>query len=632
MPQAAVALAASWAGGWLATSVFGLAAGGLGAAIVGGVIATGLTKVGLGLLGGNNPGSASSVGSSGILINDAGTVTSIPIVYGQRRVGAKRVYVGNSGTDNKYLQLVSVLCEGPIYGIGNIYFNGVPVASAAGIATQTAVSGGVVVPGTAGTSPIADGGLVTAFYDKIIDPNDPTQIKDNPYGAKTKIYVHYGTDSQTVDTNCQSAVGATTWTNNHRLRGVAYLYIQLEYDKNVFGGAPEITVDIAGRKVEKYTTPTAHSTATATNGDYNNPAWILLDYMTNARLGRGIDIADIDVQSFIDTASYCASSQAMTVAGQSTPLTQRYLINGALDPDNTLFQNIKNILASCNAMLVFTGGKYRMILDKPVDTADIDFRFNEENIIGGLAVSLGSKTTRFNKVKVNYFDPTKEWTPNIIILESSTYRTEDGAQVLEKEIELPLVSNYQRAQFIAQLFMNQSRYGITVQFTAASSALVCSVGDVVYISHPTPDWTDKPFRITHMVLKEDGTVGIQASEYDSDVYTPVDIPANTVRRNYSALTTEFFTPQANPVGAPSSITATNTPKDGTNAMTVTFTGSTDPRVTDYVIEYTNNKTSVTQRTTTSSTSLTITGLDNSTSYTVKVYGRTSDGRLSQGAE
>jgi len=566
------------------------------------------------------------------MINDAGTVTSIPIVYGFRRVGAKRVYVTNSGADNKYLQLVSVLCEGPIYGIGNIYFNGVPVASGSGIAVQTQVVSGEVVGGTAGTTAIADGGLVTAYYNKIIDPNDPTTVKDNPYGSKTKIYVHYGTDSQTVDTNCQTAVGATNWTDNHRLRGVAYIYVQLEYDKNVFGGAPEITVDVAGRKVAKYTTPSSSATAAMTDGNYNNPAWVLLDYLTNTRYGRGIDIADIDVQSFIDTADYCDNSQAMTIAGTSTPLAQRYLISGALDPENTLFQNIKNILASCNGMLIFTGGKYRMLLDKPVTTPEIDFRFSEDNIIGGIAISLGSKTTRFNKVKVNYFDPAKDWTPNITILESSTYLAEDDGQVLEREIELPLVSSYQRAQFIGRLFMNQSRYGITCQFTAASSALVCSVGDVVYITHPTPDWQDKPFRITHMMLKEDGTVGIQATEYDDAVYTLVDIPAATVRRNYSALVGEFFAPQANPVGAPTNITAINTPKDGTSAMTVSFTASSDPRVTDYVIEYTNNKTSVTQQQTTTSTSLTITGLDNSTSYTVKVYGRTSDGRLSVGAE
>ena len=99
MPAAVIGLAASWAGGWVATSIFGLAAGSLGAAVIGGVIATGLSKVGQRLIGGGG-GSASDVKGSGILINDAGTVTSIPIVYGNRRVGAKRVYVGNSGSDN----------------------------------------------------------------------------------------------------------------------------------------------------------------------------------------------------------------------------------------------------------------------------------------------------------------------------------------------------------------------------------------------------------------------------------------------------------------------------------------------------------------------------------------------------
>jgi hypothetical protein len=295
-----------------------------------------------------------------------------------------------------------------------------------------------------------------------------------------------------------------------------------------------------------------------------------------------------------------------------------------------LFNNIKNILASCNGMLVFTGGKYRMLLDKPVATADIDFCFDETNIIGGLAISLGSKTTRFNKIKVSYFDPAKDWTPNITILESSTYRTEDGNQVLEKEIELPLVSDYQRAQFIGQLFMNQSRYGITVQFTAASAALVCSVGDVAYITHPTPAWTNKPFRITHMVLKEDGTVGIQATEYAEEMYTPADINAATVRRNYSALSGGFFAPQSTTVTPPSALSVSNTPLGNAPAFTASWTASDDINLSDYIVRYTPSGGSSVDYVTTS-TSATIPVASNNTTYTVAVYARSRSGVLSSAA-
>ena len=605
MPGAVVALAASWAGSYVATTIFGLAAGSLGAAVLGGVVAMGLSKVGQKLVGGVG-GSASNVrsGGGGILINDAVTVTSIPIIYGARRVGGKRVFVGNSGEDNKFIHMAMVLSEGEIYGITDIYFNNVKIASASGV---------------------ADGAIVTSYAAKIPDPQDPTQEKDNPYTSKTQIYVHYGTDAQTVDTNLQTAVGNTIWTNDHRLRGISYIYVRLEYDKDVFGGLPDITCDILGKKVRKYTTPTVFETAAATNGNANNPAWVLLDYLTNSRYGRGIDYADIDVQSFIDAADYCDDN--VTISGNTF---NRFLVNGHLDPDSTLYSNIKDILASCAGFLVFTGGKYRLLIDKVVPVGEIDFEFTEDNIIGGISITLGSKTTRYNKIKINYFDPLKDWSPNISILEDATYRAEDDNQVLEREIELPLVSDFNRAQFIARLFLNQSRFGTAVTFTGAPSALVCSVGDVVYVSHPTPGWVRKPFRIISMSLKDSGEVDISAIEYADEMYSITTLDAQVTKRNYSNFNSTFFTPVASNVPAPTNLVVTNTPINGLPAMTVSFTAPTAADIIDYIIEYQENG-NVQQQSTTSTTTL-ITGLKNQVTYTVRVYSRNSQGRISPALE
>ena len=643
MPAAVVALAASWAGSAIATGIFGLAAGSLGAAIVGGIIATGLSKVGQSLLGGSSGGGGSSVKNSGILVNNGSSVSTIPVVYGLRRVGAKRVYVANSGDNNKYLHLVCSLSEGEIYGIGNIYFNNVPVASAAGIASQTRVEGGEVVFGVAGSSPIADGAKVTSFYTSIPNPNDPATVKDNPYTSKTEIYVHYGTDAQTVDTYCQTAVGNTVWTNDHRLRGVAYVYIRLEYDRDVFGGAPDITIDIGGKKVRKYTTTSSYTTASGADGEYNNPAWVLLDYLTNARYGKGIDYGDIDIQSFIDCAAYCNESQVVSTSPAYT-LSNRFTVNGHCDPDNTLFANIKNILATCNGSLVFSGGKYKMLIDRPVDDEDIGFEFTEENIIGGINIQLPSKVNMANKVKVNFFDRERDWQPNLTIVDIPEYRVAsiDGVNnVLEKEVELQMIANYNRASYLGRLYLNSSRLGTTVQFTAAPSALVCDVGDVVFVKHPTPNWgydntvtseynLGKRFKISSMKLKEDGLVEIAATEYSSDVYSDLgDIPTRLTRRNLTTYASGFFTPQSNPVSPPTNLTVTNTSVSGVPAITVNFTASLDPRVSDYIIDLTDNTTSQAQHRVTAGTTTTITGLNNKTTYTVAVYARTADGRQSE---
>ena len=50
----------------------------------------------------------------GILLNHQSNDMSIPVVYGTRKIGGTRVFVETSGTDNEFLYIALVLCEGEI--------------------------------------------------------------------------------------------------------------------------------------------------------------------------------------------------------------------------------------------------------------------------------------------------------------------------------------------------------------------------------------------------------------------------------------------------------------------------------------------------------------------------------------
>ena len=56
----------------------------------------------------------------GILVNKQSNNACIPVVYGERKVGGTRVFVETSGTDNTYLYVALVLCEGEINSIEEI--------------------------------------------------------------------------------------------------------------------------------------------------------------------------------------------------------------------------------------------------------------------------------------------------------------------------------------------------------------------------------------------------------------------------------------------------------------------------------------------------------------------------------
>lgn len=119
---------------------------------------------------------------------------------------------------------------------------------------------------------------------------------------KSSRNVRYGTDMyRTVLQNVTEYRGPAVAS---AYAGLAMIGITGVANAKLQGGQPTITSVIRGREVKCFNTPT-----TFVNTWTENPAWCVLDYMTNSVYGMGpyISEADIDIQSFIDFATLCSS-------------------------------------------------------------------------------------------------------------------------------------------------------------------------------------------------------------------------------------------------------------------------------------------------------------------------------------
>ena len=117
------------------------AVGKVGAAIVGGVVAAGLSAVGSKLVAGANAKAAGNAAASGIMVNVQDNVSTIPIVYGRRRLAGRQIYVTTSGQDNKFLHMVFAIAEGEIQEIERIILGDNEIAFDGSVTPMTAVSG-----------------------------------------------------------------------------------------------------------------------------------------------------------------------------------------------------------------------------------------------------------------------------------------------------------------------------------------------------------------------------------------------------------------------------------------------------------------------------------------------------------
>ena len=454
--------------------------------------------------------------NDGTLLNKQSNNAQIPVIYGERKVGGTRVFVETSGTDNQYLYIALVLCEGEIENITDVYINDVL------------------------SSDIKFSGLVT-------------------------INKHLGSDTQTVDT---TLLGAPSWTSDHRLRGVAYLGIRLKWDREVFGSIPNIHAIVKGRKVRTFNTSGVLST---TESYSTNPVECMLDYLTNSRYGKGLTAGDFEsgYTSFYTSFQIC---DALVESYTGGAYINTFNCNAVLSTDNTIMENVKVLLNGMRGLMPYTQGVYKLIVE---NTGSASFAFTENHIIEGISISGETKGTRYNRVIATFTNKDNNWQddqsvyPDAGSTEESTLLSEDGGLELERRVRLPAITNKYQARNIAKTIVNKSRQGIKCSFLATAEALQVSVGDIVSVTHRTPAWSAKLFRVINLSLKADGNVIVALSEHQDSVYPwasgdeyPV-IPDTNLPNPFSVL----------PV-----LGATFTVTSGSSVQVTNNDGSTSPRV------------------------------------------------------
>jgi hypothetical protein len=529
------AVAADVLGASLATASF---IGGATGLVAGGVANLAVQS----LIGSNSPSSAQSALSSaqaqGILINSQSNVDPIPVIYGRRRVGGTRVFIEVSGSSNEYLHLVLVLSEGPVTAIDNVYLDDV-------LSTDAKFTGLLTVTKHLGTPGEAADAALTADVPKWSSACKLSNCAYLYVKLKYDRNAFSGLPTITADVRGRTLYdprdGQTRYSNNPALvirdylsnaiygRGIASSAID---DTSIAAAANACDIRITAPSFSDIftvsTTTEALTFAQPIPIDTGDGVKVSSTATVPSPLVAGTTYYAIKVT---DTSYQLATTMANAFAGTAIDLTSAgsgqhtlaqvnyaaYACDGTIDTNQTAYDNVRALLTACRGMLVFSGGKYRLVLD--VATTASSFGFTESNITGSWVISQAGKRAKYNRVTAGFYNPAKKWQPDLAMVESTALRATDNGLILEAKIDLPFTANSYRAQNIGQLTLNQSRYGLVVKFSAFQEGLRCEVGDVVPITHTTPGWSAKLFRIMQIEIKDNDEVYVVAREYSASVYT-----------------------------------------------------------------------------------------------------------------
>jgi len=425
----------------------------------------------------------------GILLNKQSNNSSIPVVYGERLIGGTRVFIETSGTDNEFLYIALVLCEGEINSIEEIKVD-----------DKVVTFNGALTDNTQRTVASSD----SNFY-----KSDVSYITIEP---------HFGTDGQSASSLLSSL---SSWGSNHKLSGICYLALKFKWNQDVFGGIPTVQAKIKGRKVVTLDSSLSESSETFST----NPAFCLLDYLRNERYGKGIATADIDLQSFRDASQVCITQVTPFSGGSDINI---FDTNAVLDTSKKVIDNVRDILRGCRGYLPYVQGKYKLVIET---TGSASIALDEDDIIGGYSLSSPTKNSKYNRVIATFINPDRNFQADQVTFpptddsglasadRHATMKTADGGFLLEGKFDFKTITSPYQAEEMAEIILRRSRESLGLSIVAGFNAYQLHIGDIVNITLSSLGFSTKAFRVIQMTFNEDYTITLQLVEHQDSHYT-----------------------------------------------------------------------------------------------------------------
>jgi hypothetical protein len=430
----------------------------------------------------------SAGGNRGYQTTAIGTALDHQVIYGTMRVAGARIYDEATGVNNKYLHRVLAVAGHEIQSFDELYVNDE---------------------------------LVTLDA----DGNVTSPAK---YNGKLRFKLHLGATDQTADTFLVDE--SSHWTTEHTLNGIAYMYVRLAFDADVFpNGIPEFTAVISGKKV--------YDPRTSTTAWSDNPALCMRDYLVSG-YGLSEESANIDDNLVISAANVC--DQTDTIAG-----TTRYTCNGSFTLATTPYDLINSLLTSMDGSMWYSQGKWRM---KPAYWTAPVLDLNEDDLRSTISVSTRhSRRNNFNTVKGTFRGEETNWqTTDYPQVTNSAFLTADNNQESVADIDLAFTDNSIEARRIALISLERNRQQLTVNASFGLKTLQVQVGDNIRFTNSRFGWTNKEFEVvswdfgltdgldlqTQMTLRETAesvydevSDGVVYERDNTTLLSPFDVPS-----------------------------------------------------------------------------------------------------------
>lgn len=383
---------------------------------------------------------SSQSGQTGLVANNIDGLATQEFIYGQVRKGGTIPFMESTGENNRFLHMTLCLAGHEVEEIGSIYIN-----------------------------------------DKIVSLDSSGYVTSSPWNGYIRIIKKLGSADQLAD---PSLVAETSVDESFRGRGIAYLYVRLEYNQDVFvNGIPTFSAVVKGRKV--------FDPRTFVHSWSDNAILCIRDYISQS-FGLGDPRVD---DPFLQLSANVCDEVVPTLAGSE----KRYTMNGVISSDKVIGENLKSMLTSCAGICFWGQGKWKV---KAGYHSTPVANFTIGNVLGPISIEPRvSISDNFNSVTGIFNDASRDWIPvDYPRVSSNVFLTEDNGVQSTLDLPLEFTTSSAMAQRIAKQTLFRAREQITINCDFDTTALAAEVGDIVTLTIERYGWVEKQFEVVNWRL------------------------------------------------------------------------------------------------------------------------------------
>lgn len=358
-----------------------------------------------------------------------------------------------------------------------------------------------------GTVSVA-GAVVTVDCAAAANVGVTVRYRDQAYTSRARVRKYTGAAGQTADAGMVAALPGV-WTSAHRMTGLAYVVVELDYDPDAFpGGLPNVSALVRGAKLYD---PRTGSTAWS-----ENPALMMRYVATSSLLGR-LPASAVNDAAVVVAANACDRVVPYSVNGQiyNRPLYAAGLVANAGMRAKDVLDDLAKAMAGrwcfVDGQLRVRAGAYVL----PLQTLTDDWLHNG----GGVQVQpRPARGDTVNAASGTFADESRDYVvcdyPRVV---SDAYIAEDGDE-LPQQIDLNAVTFVGQAQQVVAAQMRDSRQGLRVTLTCNMRAYAVEPFDTLNVTLARFGWVNKPFEVLDVAWTVDGGIQLTMKETDASIW------------------------------------------------------------------------------------------------------------------